>query len=480
MKTKYILYIAAMIALSGCSKNLEKLPESVLSEQAFWKSSDDAVLGVNGIYNSLAHNNMYGDFMRHSDAFTDNAFSQFSFNYYLEISQNKGFSVSSVLPNSFWTKCYEGVVRANKAITNVPAIPMDEALKTRLLAEAHFLRALYYFHLTNLWGAVPLVLDPQTVNEQYVSRTPKAQVITQILSDIDYAETNLPPTFTGANVGRATKGAAIALKSRVKLYNKDYAGARDAANQLMTMGYDLAPAADYADIFLPTKENTNKESIFEVQYLGGTGSGVGSGFNSNSGALANFSNTYNPEKDLADAYTTGDIRLAATILKPGQSFGGVNYTGTNSPTGLAVRKSIIADATVTGDGGANFVVFRYAEILLTYAEAQNELLSAPDQSVYNAINKVRARAGLLPLSGLTKEQMLTAIKKERRLEFAFEGQHFFDLLRWGAVDYKAAMDAVSNDVPNDVRTYEDKLLLWPVPQAQVTINANLLPQNKGW
>ncbi len=478
MKKIILVFTIALLNFS-CSDDLERLPLSTIGEPAFWKTSEDAIAGVNATYNVLADNQMYREFMRHSDALSDNGYSQNSFNYYLEISEGRSYDASSVLPGLVWAKGYEGVVRANTVMEKVALLDMDSGLKSRILAEASFLRALFYFNLTNLYGDVPLILKHQTVEESLVGRSAKAAVIDQVIMDLNTAIAGLPVSYAATDLGRVTKGAAIALKSRVYLYNKKYAEAADAAKQVMAMSYSLLPTADFAAQFLPEKENNAQESIFEVQFLGATGSaGVGSAFNSASGTLPNYENTYVPVKNLVEAFEPGDIRLKATILRPGEEFAGKVYDGIKSPTKLAFRKSVIPDANITSDGSANAVVIRFAEVLLNYAEAQNEV-AGPDASVYDAVNKIRKRAGLTNLmENLTKDQMREAIKKERRLELVLEGHRYFDLLRYGAADLEAAMKRVT-DIPAP-RNYNSKLLLWPVPQSQIVIDKNLLPQNPGW
>lgn len=476
---KYIAILMAVL-FSSCA-DLDRYPLNAIGEPQFWSSSDDAVLGINGVYNVLAHNHMYRDFMRHSDAIGDNAYSQYSFNYYLEISEGRGYDASSVWPLNFWKKSYEGIVRANEVLENVPDITMDEATKSRILAEAHFLRALFYFHLTNLYGDVPLVLTKQTIGESLVARDPKATIVTQILNDLTLAASILPDSYGPSNLGRATKGAALTLKSRVHLYNKQYAEAISTANEVIALGYDLLPQSSYKDMFLPTLENNAVESIFEVQFLGKSGtSGVGSSFNSNSGATPSFGGaSYSPIQELIDAYEPGDIRRNVTVLEPGQSFAGLAFDPVRSPTGYALIKGVIPDVTITDDGDANFVVMRYAEVLLNLAEAENEL-NGPTTIVYNAINEIRNRVNLLDLpGGMSQEEMRIAIKKERRLELAFEGHRYFDLLRYGSADLKASMESVTS-VQGHERIYNDRLLQWPVPQNEINIDQNLLPQNSGW
>ncbi|WP_215223594.1 RagB/SusD family nutrient uptake outer membrane protein [Echinicola shivajiensis] len=479
MMKKYIAFILTALCL-GCA-DLERYPLNSIGAPEFWATSDDATLAINGVYNVLAHNQMYRDFMRHSDALVDNAYSQWSYNHYLEISEGRGFDASSVWPLNFWRKSYEGIVRANEVLLNVPEIQMEENTKNRILGEASFLRALFYFHLTNLYGDVPLVLTKQTVEESLVGRNPKSEVLTQILSDIDVAINNLPDSYGPSNLGRATKGAAIALKSRVHLYNKQYSEAIQAANQVTALGYDLLPTGSYKDMFLPALENNSTESIFEVQFLGKTGTGgVGSAFNASSGAIPAFGTPpYSPLQELVDVYEAGDIRKDITILQEGQTFAGEAFDPIRSETGFALIKGVIEDPTITDDGDANFIVFRYAEILLNLAEAENEL-NGPTSVAYDAVNKIRNRAGLDDLpAGLTKDQLRIAIKKERRLELAFEGHYYFDILRYGAADLQASMENVTSVIGHE-RVYDSKLLMWPVPQNEINIDENLLPQNTGW
>lgn len=476
---RIFLPIILVLTTFGCTSELDLLPLNTVTEPTYWKTSDDAITAVNGIYNTLADNYQYRDFFIHSDAITNNGYSQYTFNSYLEMSDGSGFDSSSSIPTQVWNRCYEGIVRANRVIANIPDIEMDTDLKNRLLGESRFLRALFYSTLINLYGDVPLILQIQSIEESLVSRTAKSEVIAQILDDLNFAETNLPPSYTSNDIGRATTAAAIGLKSRVYLYDQQYGAAISEANKFATMGYDLVEAEQFSDMFLPTLENNNIESIFEVQFLGQTGvANVGSMFNQNSGALKAFgSSVFSPVQELVDIYDNEDIRLSATVLRPGDLFGEETYDGVNSPTTYAFKKFVIPDPSVTTDGDANFVVMRYAEILLNLAEAENEL-NGPDDA-YAPINKIRNRAGLddLPI-GLTQNQMREAIKLERRKELAFEGHHYFDLLRYGAEDLKEAMESVTS-VVGHTRVFQDRFTLWPIPQPQININPNL-EQNPGW
>ena len=478
---KIFLSIAMVASLFSCSDQLDLVPLSTVTEPTFWKTPDDALSAINGTYRVLQNSNLYGGFFMHSDALTDNAYSHYTFYNYLEISTGSGFDSNSPLPSNLWNINYQGIVRANRVIKEVPNITMDETLKNRIIAESRFLRALFYFNLTTLYGDVPLILNIQTISESLVPRNTKSEVVAQILDDLTFASNNLPTSYSGANIGRATKGAALALKCRVHLFNKQYPETIAAANAVSALGYDLVSAADFPRIFSPALENNNKESIFEVQFLGKTGATpvvLGSNFNSTSGAMTQFGPApYAPLKELFDIYTTGDIRLGATIIKPTDVFGGQTYTGNLSQTKYSYKKYVIPDATITTDGDANYIVLRYAEVLLSLAEAENEL-NGPT-GAYAPMKKIRNRAGLTDLTaGLTKDNMRAAIKLERRKELAFEGLHYFDLLRYGATDLKEAMDNVTS-ISGHSRVFQSRFILWPIPQSQRTINPNLT-QNTGW
>ncbi len=472
-----------LFVLCSCS-DLDRFPLSNLSEATFWQSADDVTLAVNGVYNVLADNRMYRDFFIQTDGISNNMLSAYSFDGFLEISENRAWDASSPVPRAFWAKAYEGIVRANEVIVRGQAVEMDAALKTRLLGEVHFLRALFYFHLTNLWGDVPLIQDLQTVGEKaLVSRDPKATVVAAVFQDLEVAINSLPETYPSSDLGRVTKGAALALKSRVHLYQQQYAEVISAVNAVTQLGYDLVPMDQWPDQFLPEGENNEIESIFEVQFSGNTGSGTGSNFNGNAGIPEITGGGLLPTQDLVEAFEEGDPRKTWSVLLPGDEFAGVVFSpdGQDSNfgrTGFARKKGVIPQPNIGGEGDQNAVVIRYAEMLLNLAEAENEL-NGP-AGAYDPINKIRTRVGLPELpSGMSKEDMRAAIKQERRVELAFEGLYYFDLLRWGPADMQAAMESVVN-VPGHARFFDMRVMLWPVPQTELDVNPNLLPQNPGW
>jgi len=487
MKRRY-LFIVVVSLILGCQE-IDRFPLDQLSEGTFWANQQQAVQAINGVYNVLAHDQMYRSFFLQTDGLSANALSAFVFSGYLEISENIGWDARSSVPANFWGKSYEGVVRANQVITNVPNIAMDEGLKNRILGEAHFLRALFYFHLTNLWGDVPLIVEIQNVGEEaMVSRNPKAQVVSQVLADLEFSIANLPTRsqYPSSETGRVSKEAAHALKSRVHLYQKEWANVISEVNAVTQLGYGLVPMNEWPNQFLPQGNNNTTESIFEVQFLGFTGSNTGSAFNSiglpnapGFGGMGLY-----PTQNLANTFEEGDPRKNWTIIFPGEQFAGflfnpelldLNFGVTN----LLRKKSVIPEPNIGGEGSQNAVVIRYAEMLLNLAEAENEL-NGPAAAAPH-VNRIRNRVGLADLPhGLNTEEMREAIRKERRLELAFEGHQYFDLLRYGSEAMRDAMEMAIDGIAGHVRVFEPRVMSWPLPQREVDVNPNLLPQNPGW
>jgi hypothetical protein len=421
--------------------------------------------------------------------------------------------------SSRWGDSYSGIGRVNSFIANVDKVPdMSEDLKTRMKGEAHFLRALFYFNLENYWGDVPLVLDPPNPDTQdTLSRTPREQVVQQILKDLDSAEMVLPLKYGSSDVGRATKGAALALKAKVLLFEASplfntsddvnrWKTAADTLKAVMDLasaaGYGLYP--NYRTLFLPENEN-NQEVIFDVQFIypleGNSFDLIDRQYNSNA-PLLGLADAYQMKNGLPisdplsgynpdSPYVNRDPRLYATIVFPGDTYMGSTVKSSRfAITGYGVEKysiytedkppSDLADLK-SGQSYTNYMVIRYADILLMYAEAQNEY-AGPDATVYDAINKVRERAGMPDLpDGLSKEAMRDAIHDERRVEFAAEGYYYNDIRRWKtAENVMNATIYTWDDSPIETRNFDPaKDYWWPIPQTELDLDPNL-EQNPGY
>jgi hypothetical protein len=300
------------------------------------------------------------------------------------------------------------------------------------------------------------------------TRAPADDVYADITGDLTQAAALLPASYSGNNVGRATGGSAKSLLGKVYLTRKRHGEAAGVLKEVMDGGqYALLPS--YADLF--KVENANhKESIFEVQYKANS-QGRGSPFatlftprTGNAGLLLTGQGAtqgYNrPTRDMLGAYEPGDLRKDAS-LAPNWEDKGITY---NDPY---IKKYLSRQSNVS-DGDANWIVLRYADVLLMYAEALNELGRTVEALPF--LNQVRARAGLAPLEGLDQGQLRLALEQERRVELAFEGHRWFDLLRTG----RAIEVMNSKGFPITSRD-----LLYPIPQSQIDINPEL-KQNDGY
>jgi hypothetical protein len=522
MKNKLFLVLVAGLGmlLSNCNKSLlDTSPNNKYVESNFWESEAAAQAGLAGCYGVLTTSGMFGGdatplFEETASPNAYNYGNTAGFNFIAEGLQSA--SSSGIIPDR-WKACYSGIGRCNTFLVKVDEVPMDDALRARMKGEAYFLRALYYFTLQNYYGDVPLVLDPPDRTTQTdLPATPREQVIAKIYSDLDSAAAILPLKFTGGDVGRATKGAALALKARVSLFeasplfnadndNNRWQKAADDAQAVMDLsgaGYGLY--ANYRELFLPQNEN-NKEVIFDVQFiypdLGNSFDLIDKQYNSNA-PLLDLAETYEMKNGLpitdpasgydpADPYKDRDPRLYQTIVFPGDTFMTVPVTPTRfAITGYGLKKYSIYDKGAppagmsdlkAGQSETNYIILRYADILLMYAEAKNEI-SGPDASVYDALNQVRERAGMPDIAGTyTKDELREIIHHERRIEFAGEGTYYNDIRRWktaeqvlNATIYKYDGSAIETRKFLPERDY-----WWPKPQTQLDLNPGLV-QNTGY
>ena len=539
MKTRLVFScaLAAAISLAGCESNklLDVLSPTTVSDQNFWTQENDAVLFLSGTYSALPRWSTVIEL----DGLTDNGTinRQFDFRYVYADGSFDPQSGYSRAPdaNGFgghWNNYFGAVARTNILLANIDRIPaanIDATRKARYVAEARFLRGVFYLQLVSMFGDVPMPLVPLTDAEaRALANTPAARIYDQILADFDAAAPALPNSYTGADVGRATKGAALAFKARAALYASRWQIAADAAKAVMDMGiYTLYP--NYENLFLYAGENSS-EIIFARKYSK-TAQATGQNNNifgefgppSNSAAghvvpiralIDSYQMTdgqsiatsplYNPAWD--KMYNNRDPRLAATVLYPGASWDGRTYDSRPRPistrpeainlqdettpvTGYNIRKYIdLTDKTDRGNGGIDIILMRYADVLLMYAEAKVALGQA-DALALGAINLVRARVSMPLLTAVTEAD----VRYERRAELAFEGLRLFDIRRWKiaeqvmptqavtGINYSATAGVVglTATVPASARAFPVRNYLWPIPQAELDLNKNL-KQNAGF
>ncbi len=490
---KYIVYLSIFtlsVILMGCSNDfLNKAPEDSINTSNFFQTESDAVSAINGAYQPLQWPKLYNMRMWTSDIYagnsvvgagggTDGIETQEEANF-VTAPDNAG-----VL--DLWRGPWPGILRCNIILQEVPGMNINTTVKNRVLGEAHFLRGLYYFILVRFFGDVPLVTEPVTPGDNLrPARTPKAEVYNQIISDFSNAITLLPPreSYSGSDVGRASKGSAEGMLAKVFLTLGNWQRVVTLSDSVKGLGYALD--ANYADNFNPLTKNS-KESLFEIQYSGS----VAYNFWSNENQ-ASWTSTYmgprgsnmvaggwgwnQPTQEFVNSYEPGDLRKDVTILYQGcPKFNGMDYSSSYSTTGYNVRKFLVpmSLASSYNNSPEDFPVLRYADVLLMKAEALNEM--GQTSQAEEPLNEVRARAGLGAISGLSQSDMRNKILHERRMELAFEGQRWFDLIRVNNGQY--GIDFLHSIGKLNMNT---KFLLMPIPQVDIDANPNLV-QNPGY
>lgn len=493
----------ALIILGLCSVtascSLDTVPTGQYVEEDFWKTSAQIEAGLTACYNTLYNQYSIGGVnLVFSETATPNAYNYNNTGGWRVIGNGTVNSINSPIVNGKWGACYQGIGRCNTFISNSPSFNMSEISeddRNEMVGEAKFLRALYYFDLTTMYGDAPLILDKPDVNTQsYLPRDPKEKIVDQIIKDLNEAFDALPSKASVS--GRATKWTAKALLARVYLYNERWEEAENAAKEVMDSRlYSLYP--HYRNIFLT--EN-NEEILFSVQYQYPNYRHQGDGLD----IVLRQYNTIAPTLDLVkayemtdgtpytddkDLYTGRDPRMGMTIVYPGSTFMGELITETKYPnTGYTFKKYCRYDeaaATQDDRNECDIIILRYADVLLMYAEARNERLGTPDQEVFDAVNEVRQRptVDMPKIEGsLTKEEMRERIRHERRIEFAGEGWYYNDIRRWKiAPDVMNTPPLKYDGTPAEPsRAFAEKNYLFPLPQQETDDNPNLLPNNPGW
>jgi starch-binding outer membrane protein, SusD/RagB family len=468
--------IALALATVACSDFLDPDPKDVLAPENFYRTSSDALSAVNAVYE--ANRGIYFlSFWYLADIASDDIVPGPRFGSDGQRMSAYTFDASDDFPiGDQWRGNYRAINRANAVIERVPGITMDVALRDRLVAEARFNRAHAYFNLVRFYGDVPLIEhETKSLQGLDVARTPAADVYAFIVADLQAAAATLPVTYDASDVGRATKGAALALLAKVYLQQKDWANAAATAGQVISSGtYHLNE--DWKDNFRIAVELVNPESIFEVNYdadLTEGGGSVQTLFSLPDGypggdAFGIMSLT----PDIVAQYEPNDVRgLGGTfITSPYVNEAGQTITWAQPP-GPAYIKYLDQSNTQNTTSRSwvaqpnNWIVLRYADVLLMYAEAVANGAPETAGSALDALNQVRTRAGLAPFGALT----LDDVRAERRREFVFEGQRWFDLVRYGLLDQ--AITAKTGHPP--------KGDLFPIAQSERDLNPQLT-QNPGY
>ena len=562
-----------MVLILSCNKDyLNRFPESDPNSATYYTTADQLTLAINAAYNNLSYQQDGFPYQMQLEGTSDIIWQRPATD-----AQTIGLgqhTSNTAMIKTIWTQSYIGIGRCNALLDNMNKAKSvtPAAQYSRIEGEAKFLRAYYYGTLISLYGDVPLVVKSMPTEESYLARTPKAEVLNAIFNDLDSAAAKLPLSYTGTDIGRATKTSALAFKSRIALYNAKWDVAAAASKAVIDLGYH-ALYPNYRNLFMYVGENS-KESIFAFDYKLTIRTNAAPQNNQ-----ARNSSGYSgliPTRALADSYecTDGltidkstlystvdpfknrDPRMRQTLLGDGDTWfgaGGITFNMTFHPdsttcsrytptfakipnlevtnafssySGFIMKKYLDPqDMAVPNQSELAFMLIRYAEVLLNYAEAKIEL-NQIDASVLDAINLVRARGygvaatqtTLYPAIKTTNQTELRAIvRRERKIELAGEGLRVFDIRRWNiaekvmngilfgkamnkAIYYslpKPALDENSSPdytsftsllsvvgsfkIMDNPRVFKSHNLLWPIPQAELDVNKNPgFKQNPGY
>jgi len=462
MKKIIILFTVLSLSFSCSNEFTDLAPISNRNEADFFNTAGDLLASLNASYAGLQDPGVYNRaywtmFEMRSDNTDQGADATGLARQYTEINQFTENSLNEQV-DAAWRGSYSVIANCNVILQRIDKVSdIEEGLKNRIIGEAYFLRSLMYYHLAVAFGNIPLQLTP-FVPGDVLTQVNATAVYTQLAADLAIAETNLPISYSASDRGRATKGAAATLLAKVQLTLGNKANAEATLRRIIAnYNYSLLP--NFANLWGAANEN-NAESIFEVQFKsGGIGQGsfltnefspsgdlqTGQGFGRNRPTLA-----------LINAFEPGDLRFSSSI--------GTSYiNNANVVVNQNYGKKQLGSLPTENDSDINFVVFRYADVLLMLAEALGE---TPES--YGLINQVRTRAGLANISSSTPGTFQNKLLKERQVELAFENHRWADLKRFGVVNQKLL------ESESDVINANDIKDLFFIPQREMDINPNFV------
>lgn len=462
MQRIIVITLAAVLLISvpGCKKFLALEPISDVTSANFYKKASQAEAALIGAYDALQSDRYYG--FHQFNLFDVTSDDCFAGGDSPDIFLVDGFEAGStnLVLDQHWPQVYTAIGRANDVIDNVTG--MDEGLftgnrKKEIIGEARFLRALHYFNLVRIYGNIPLQLHSVTQLDNNIINLPQSappDVYNAIIGDFQYAADNLP---VDAAIGRVTRGVALGMLAKVYLTLKDWQKTVDYCNQVIALN-KYSTNVKYDDIFA---QRHTAEVIFEIEYTGGAeGTVLPDLLLPYPLASFEFKKFGTPTPDIINAYEAGDIRKASSVFF---------WTTIDGPNYPHVYKYRFAAAFA---GSSNYIVLRMADVKLMLAEALNEINYGSAES-FSALNEIRVRAGLQPKTGTDLPDQLLfreAVYHERRVELAFEGQRWPDLVRTGR--------AISTMKPF-YSTIDEHNLVQPIPQSELDKN-NALKQNSGY
>lgn len=465
----FMIIFLTLLFLSCSDDFLDKAPISNMNEANFFQTEEDFELAVNGAYQTLYTIYAEEGPLAYTEQMSDNCTIYHIAGNTSEKFQFKDYTllVNNSLVEDFWNSYYNALYIVNNVIDKLSGSSLDDDVKAEYEAEMRFLRAVYYFDMVRLWGGVPLVTKPVAVNESYtVPRSPENDVYAQIIADLKYAESNLPLSSAAERTGQATQGAAQGFLSKVYLTTGDDSNAETCLKKVMdSKEYGLLQ--DYSQLWDLQHENS-KEALFEIQYIRGLDKPASHYWQ----AWSPFENTMNMgggmnqvTENLSSEYEPNDPRQELSVCD-GYNDASGNWVEALFPGKWADENSLVSGATRYSEN--NFIVLRYADILLMYAEITGDK---------EYLNMVRRRAGV-PEWGTPEypvDQYPTldlAIEHERRVELALEFHRWFDLKRTGR--------AITVLTEAKGKTIEDWRLFLPVPQNVIDQNPDVITQNSDY
>ncbi|TYR35101.1 RagB/SusD family nutrient uptake outer membrane protein [Sphingobacterium phlebotomi] len=523
---KIFLYSLLAVSLFA-SCDLTVAPTDRYDQETFWLGDKTARAGLTGCYAVLTEASLYGN----ASVLWEEAASPNAYNYDNRMGWNAialGTHTTDLsIINGRWTAAYRGIGRCNALLDNIDRNTVLSSTEiTQMKAEARFLRALYYQILVTYYKDVPLILSEPQLEQNDLPRAAHAEVVDFIIKELDEITPLLPiRNSNNSDYGRPTRGAALALKARLLLFEAspllNVEGARhkwetaaNAAQAVMDLGvYSLQ--GNYRSLFSVSAEN-GVENIFDIQFINEPN--MGSSFDV---TLRQFNNAA-PIKNLIDsywmidglprsrstyanspAYENMDPRFKMTVVYPGSTFMGEiaredgNNTVFKTPqTGFTFKKYSIYDEAPVSTAEAqigenlseiNYMVLRYADVLLMYAEAKNELGELTEDVWNTTVREIRRRAGFSVASALEypggdSDLLREHIRYERRAEFAGEGYYYNDIRRWKIAETVMQGPIQKHDGTNIItRTFDaGRDYWWPVSSTQMELNPNLRPNNPGW
>jgi hypothetical protein len=515
-----IVAAAGLLAVTiACNDKqfLTERPFDFIGPSNFYNNAGDALAAINGVYADFINStgdNYYGrNFVMLVEHTTGMWTSRLSATNERSQPDVYALPVSHAYVQSVWASAYDAINRANSVLDHVPTIAMDEALKNRILAEAKFLRATHYFNLVRMWGDVPLKLhETQGLDSLAGARTAAKDVYAQIEQDLKEAIAVLPSskTYTGNDIGRASRGAAKTLLAKVYLQRAgtgvgtaaDWASALAMAKQVQSDG-DYSLVTDYKSLFDfigGTVNERNGEVIFAIENTRAPGLGgrIGSHVAPNATAPflgASTNGSFEAESIFFASFRADDKRRDGTFVLSWNRNGTiVNYVPNNAASSPYAsetpfpRKFLDPLMTGTGAEEPNYIMLRYAEVLLMIAEAANEVSNGPTPEAYAAVNAVRARAGIPAMTpGLNHDLFRDSVFNERRWELSLEGPNgYFDSQRnwpWAKARIEASMRFARSNSSKFPKANNspipDKYKLFPIPQRALDLNSKLV-QNALW